>query len=187
MKHESDEAIYRRYRQQRDERDLESLLLRHREGLTLFANTVLHDLDDAEEIMLDTFAVAASRTTRFDGRSSFKTWLYSIARKLAVTRLRKKRLRIVSLDDSFAKRPDVDALEGEFQLLQSERKRELYQSLAQLHPNYQQVLYLLYVEQISAKEVARIMHRTTKQIYNLTQRGRDALREELAKGAAIDA
>ena len=89
---EKDETIYCRFLERRSEDDLRLLLERHRESLTLFINGIVHDLDDAEELMLDAFAVAASGTSRFSGKSSFRTWLFAIARKLALSRIRRRRL-----------------------------------------------------------------------------------------------
>ena len=67
---------------------------RHRESLILFLTGYVHNTDDAEELMMDAFAVAASGTAAWSGRSSFKTWLFAIARKRAVTFLRKQFLRL---------------------------------------------------------------------------------------------
>ena len=75
------------------EEDLRILLERHREGLTLFLFGFVRNMEDAEELMLDAFAIAASGTSRFSGSSSFKTWLFAIGRNQAMSMLRKNRLR----------------------------------------------------------------------------------------------
>ena len=68
---ETDEAVYRRYLANGDENDLRTLLTRHREELTFFLYGILHNMEDSEELMLDTYAVAASGTSKFSGKSSF--------------------------------------------------------------------------------------------------------------------
>ena len=73
----SDEDVYKRFIEQHNNEDFRILLERHREGLLLFLMSIVHNMDDAEELMLDTFAEAASATS-FSGKSSFKTWLYSM-------------------------------------------------------------------------------------------------------------
>ena len=88
MDRTADEILYSRYLEKRDSDDLRELLERHRESLTLFIFGFVHDMDDAEELMLNAFAVAASGTSRFSGRSSFKTWLFAIGRNLARKHLR---------------------------------------------------------------------------------------------------
>ena len=89
--HENDEQIYKRFLRERDDRDLCLLLERHRESLFLFLLGLVHNAEDAEELMMDAFAVAASGTAGFAGRSSFKTWLFSIGKKMALMRLRDRR------------------------------------------------------------------------------------------------
>ena len=87
---ETDEELYRVYLAEGSEDALRELLLRHRESLTLFLFGYVRNMDDAEELMLDAFAVAAARTAAFGGRSSFRTWLFGIGRHLAQRKLKRK-------------------------------------------------------------------------------------------------
>ena len=180
---ETDEEIYRRYLAQGSENDLRALLLRHREGLTLFAAGVVGNLDDGEEVMLDAFAVVASGTSRFDGRSSFRTWLFAIARKLAANRVRRRRFMLLPLDE----RPDEEVSSSDFVMLQEERNRQLYKALDSLTPDYRQALFLIYLEEMSVEETARIMGKSAKQVYNLAYRGKQALKEALERTGFTDA
>ena len=79
---ETDEVIYSRYLAEHDEKDFRILLERYREGLTLFLMGYVHNMEDAEELMLDTYAEVAAGA-HFSGKSSFKTWLFSIGKNLA--------------------------------------------------------------------------------------------------------
>lgn len=179
---ESDEIVYTRYLDSGDEDDLRLLLERHRESFTLFLYGYVHNLEDAEELMLDAFAAAASGTSRFSGRSSFKTWLYAIGRNLARKRLRAAgRFRTEELtgEDSPSARPAPEE-----ELLRGEQKRQLYAAMEQLPADYRQALYLLFIEEMSSEEAARVMRKTKKQIYNLSFRGRQMLKDILEKTEA---
>lgn len=178
---ESDEILYRRFMAEGDEADLRTLLERHREGLTLFLYGYVHDMEDAEELMMDAFAVAISGTTRFSGRSSFKTWLFAIGRNRALSLLRKRRFRTQPLEDEEAGTPDTTDLE----ILRQERDRLLYKALEQLPPDYRQVLYLLYFEDMDHEEAAQVMKKNRKQIYNLAARGKKTLKT-LLEGMGFD-
>ena len=173
---EQDEVIYARYLSERGEADLRVLLERHRESLTLFLFGFVGNMEDAEDLMMDAFAVVVSGTSRFSGRSSFKTWLFAIGRNLAMKHLRRQRMRPVELDDQAVSRisPEVD-------LLAQERMQKLYQAMAELNPDYRQVLYLLYFEDASMEEAAQIMGKNRKQVYNLASRGRQALKDILIR------
>jgi len=43
------------------------------------------------------------------------------------------------------------------------------------------VLYLIYFEEMSTEDASQVMGKTRKQIYNLTERGKKALRAELER------
>ncbi len=181
---ERDEEVYSRYLKVGDEDDLRILLERYNESLTFFIYGMIHDMEDAEEIMLDAFAVAASGTTKFHGRSSFKTWLFAIARNLTLKQMRKQRVQALPLDEGVAmeaiasrKRPS----EGLAGSLEKERRTTLYKALSELPEEYRQVLYLIYFEDMSGDEAAQIMKKNKKQIYNLTTRGKTSLRNILER------
>ena len=174
---ESDELLYSRFLEKRREEDLALLLQRHREGLFLFLNSLLHNPEDAEELMLDTFAQAVSGKSLFAGRSSFKTWLYSIGKKKAMMLLRKKRFLLQPSEQTEASEDSLPELE----LLKQERNRQLYLAMDQLKEEYRQVLFFLYFEQMTHEEAARVMGKTKKQIYHLAERGKKALKAQLER------
>lgn len=172
---ESDETLYGRFLAERREEDFRELMERHRESLILFLYGYVHSMEDAEDLMIDAFAEAAAGPTFFYGRSSFKTWLFSIGKNLARMRLRKAR-RAAALPDEPA---DGTAEPPELGILRDERNRQLYQALRQLNEEYRQILILLYFEQMSRDEAARVMGKSKKQVYHLAERSRKALKEEL--------
>jgi len=172
---ETDEVIYSRFLLERKEEDFRILLERHRESLILFINGYVHDLDDAEELMLDAYARAAAGTSAFSGRSSFKTWLFSIGKKLALMHLRKAG-RLFPLQTEAS---DEAAPPPEMDILRDERKLQLYMALSRLNPEYRQILTLLYFEDMSREEAGAVMGKNRKQIYHLAERGRKALKEQL--------
>ena len=172
---EIDEAIYRRFLAEHNEEDFRVLLERHREGMVLFLYGYVHSMEDAEDLMLDAFAEAAAGA-HFSGKSTFRTWLFAIGKKLALRHLR--RHRFVS---GYQTLPDETAQQPELDILREERSRQLYQALNRLKEEYRQVLILLYFEEMSHDEAALVMGKTRKQIYNLAERGRKALKDQLER------
>ena len=173
----SDEQLYDRFLAEGDENDLGALLERHGERLTLFLYGYVHSWEDAEELMLDAFAVTAAGSSPFSGRSSYKTWLFSIGKKLALTFLRKNRIRPERLDDTMAAPGPMPELAA----LREERNRQLYNALLRLRPEYRQALVLLYFEGMGCEDAGRVMGKTKRQMYHLVERGRQALRETLER------
>ncbi|MBO5521979.1 MAG: RNA polymerase sigma factor [Eubacterium sp.] len=166
----TDEQLYSRFLKDREEEALKILLERYRESLTLFLYGYVHSMEDAEDLMLDAFAEAAARESWSAEGSSFKTWLFAVGRKKALMHLRKQR---------FFRREEADPVSHDLpedSLLKEERDRQLYQAMERLKPEYRQVLVLIYFEQMSHEEAARVMKKTKKQIYHLVNRGRDRLK-----------
>ena len=182
---ETDEEIYLRYMTTDDDADLEALLQRHREGLLLFLLGFVRNAEDAEELMMDTFAKLAVDKPDFepDHPGSFKGWLYTIARRNALMHIRKKRYETVPLDE----RIPSDAELPDTVLLREERNRKLYQAMSALKPEYRRVLYLLYMEDLPREEIAGIMGLNIRQIYHLVDRGKNSLKKTLERMEMSDA
>ena len=171
---ESDEKLYRRFRAEGNSDDLAILLRRHGEALTLFIFGYVHNSEDAEELMMDAFAVVAGGAHPFAGRSSFRTWLFSVGKRLALEHLRKHHVTTEIIDAATA-----GGLAPELVLLKEERNRQLYQGLTQIKTEYRQALCLYYFEGMTYEQAGRVMGKSRRQMYNLMERGRKALKEAL--------
>ncbi|MBO4819600.1 MAG: RNA polymerase sigma factor [Firmicutes bacterium] len=183
---ETDEQLYSRFIQSRNNEDLRELLERHRNNLTLFLFGIVHDMEDAEELMLDSFAVLVSGSPGFSGKSSFKTWLFAVGRNLALKHLRKKRPAMLFQENSNNDQLSINNM-PESGLITNERNIQLYLAMDKLNPDYREVLHLIYFEDMSIEDAARIMNKTKKQVYNLSTRSRQALKDELERmGFDID-
>ena len=175
----ADEIIYSRFLKEQDETLLAELLDRHGQSLVLFLNGMVQNMEDAEELMLDSFAVIASGTVHYTVRkdSTFKTWLFSIARNKAKMLLRKRKFVFTSIDEEVL----ADKNLPESEVFDKEERKELYKALSEINKDYRQVLYLTYFEDMKPEEIARVLNKSIKQIYNLTARGREALKTVLER------
>ena len=168
------EGMYRRYLDG-DDGGLVSLITEYRDPLILFLCGVVGDVDTAEEVAEETFFILAAKRPRYNGRSSFKTWLYAIAKNTARKEI-KRHLNKTELTDET---PYDAALEES--VIKGERERTLAAALRRISPDYREVLYLVYLEGFSNGEAARVMKKSGKQIENLLYRAKGALRQELQK------
>ena len=184
----TDEELYSRFLDNRDEDALLVLITRHKENLMLFINGFVHNIDLAEELALDTFSEVAAGPTLFSGASSFKAWLFGVGRNLALKSInRSKRFfekpieEVDDLSDSSSADPFCHNNSPEAELLKDEQNRNLYEAMSSLNPEYRRVLILLYFEDMTREEAAAVMGKSKKQVYNLAERGRKALKEILVK------
>lgn len=180
---ETDGQTYIRFLNENDQDALRIIFEKYRNGVTLFLLGIVQNEDDAEELMMDTFAILASRTVRYKVKedASFKTWLYAIAKNQARTFLRKKRNHFTEPDDDIETIKADDSSLPDSILLENERNAMLYKALFNIDESYRQVLYLMYFEELKPEQISRVIKKSTKQTYNLTTRGRAALRKEMER------
>ena len=170
------ESSYRRFLAGDDD-GMTALIRDYKDGLQLYLNSFTHNLHLAEDCVQDTFVKLAIKKPKFQGRSTFKTWLYAIGRNVAIDALRRARQHI-PLDEcaELADRTDIEQ-----NYLKEEQKIQLHRAIRELKSDYQQVLYLTYFENFSNDETAQIMHKTRRQIQNLLHNARKSLKSELEK------
>ena len=90
-----DETLYRQYLSG-DDAGLEALMKKYGDPLTLYIDGYLHDVHEAEELMLDVFAYLFTKRPKIrDG--GFKAYLYKAARHIA---LRHRSTRKLQTSDS---------------------------------------------------------------------------------------
>lgn len=185
MSNQTDGQLYIRFLHNGDEAAFRTLFEKHRGGLTLFLYGMVGNEDDAEELMMDTFAVLASGTAHYSIRrnAEFKTWLYAVARNQARTFLRRNKQSLNMVDELDEERTaelaDDISSQPEDVLLQEENSKELWQALNTLSPDYRQVLYLTFFEELQPEEISKVMKKSVKQIYNLTTRAKSTLKKLL--------
>ena len=90
-----DESLYRQYLNG-DDAGLSALMEKYGDPLTLYIDGYLHDVHEAEELMLDVFAYLFTKKPKIrDG--GFKAYLYKAARHMAL-RHKSRRKPLFSLD-----------------------------------------------------------------------------------------
>ena len=160
-----------------DETALVELIRDYRDGLMLYINGMVSDLSVAEELTEDTFLKLVLKKPRFSARCSFKTWLYTIGRNLAMDHLRRSKKSGISLDDC----PEIsdDEYDLEQRYIRQENQIMLHHAMKKLKPEYRQVLWLVYFEGFRCAEVGKIMEKSEATIQTLVSRARKALKEKL--------
>jgi RNA polymerase sigma-70 factor (ECF subfamily) len=138
------------------------------------------DIHLAEELTEDTFFKLLSRKPRFEHRSSFKTWLYTIAHNTAIDYIRHTHRELPTADmQQSLPGADMETLERAY--LKADQKIMVHRMLARLDPRHAQVLHLCYFEELDYAQIGQIMHLSTRQVTNLLYRARQKLKTELEK------
>ena len=123
-------------------------------GLTLH---ILGDSMLAEEVTQDTFLKLWSRARQYLAeRGAFLPWLLTMARRVALDRLRLESRRPALSDsndpeDAWHTLPDLESTSDE------SRWRSMYFAVQSLHPDQRQVIELAYYQGLSQSEIAEVL------------------------------
>ena len=165
-----DEVYYRQYLSG-DDAGLEALMEKYGDPLTLYIDGYLHDVHEAEELMLDVFAYLFTKKPKI--------------RRHTALRHKSRRKPLFSLD-ALTNEPDGRLLAEEV-IRTEERNRVLHFCMGEMNPDYREVLYLTYFEDMSYAQAAEVTGKTVKQITNMVYRGKESLRRLLEREGITNA
>jgi len=172
---DKDFECYKRYLDG-DESGIDELLDRYGAKLISFICRFTNDEELAEELMEDTFCDVIIKGVGFMGKASFKTYLFSVAKNKAFAEMRRRNRSCgIESAEGYSEMPVDLSLED------SERSRIIAHTLGRLNRDHRTVIYLLYFENMSYKEIGRVMKKTEKQVNNLAYRAKRAMREIFEK------
>lgn len=160
-----------------EEAALAEIIRIYKDGLMLYLNGYVNDLSLAEELTEETFVKLVVKRPRFFGNASFKTWLYTVGRNIALDHLRRLRKTHLSLEDCPEVADEEQDLERSY--LQEEERLLVHRTMKLLKEEYRQILWLLYFEGFTHKEAARILKKTTHNVETMAYRARKALKAKL--------
>lgn len=177
-----DEEYYRNYLNG-DEKGLDELMKRYETSLILYIAGYLHDIHEAEDLMIEVFTYLFTKKPSIqDGK--LKAYIYKTARHMAL-RHKHKWKSCFSLD-ILEEEPKSKMLVEEI-ITTAEKHRILHLCMGQLNPVYQEALYLIYFEDMSYREAGAVMRKSIKQITNIVYRGKQTLKKLLEKEGITDA
>ncbi len=180
----NDDELYKRFLGG-DSGAYDSLMLKYGDELLLYLKGFLYSWEDAEDLMIETFARILSARPRIR-EGGFKAYLFRTGHNLMARYYRRGRRRedfsLEELESEPAAACNIDE-----ELWKDEKKRILIKCMNRRPAEMREALWLVYFENMSYKDAARITHKTVKKIDNLLARGKVLLRGELAGEGVTDA
>ncbi len=136
------------------------------------------DRVEAEDVLQSAYLKVLDGRARFDGRSSFVTWLFAVVRRTAADERRRRMLRFrrhEPLDERSAASPAA----GSSDLEMSERREALERALRELPRRQREVLLLVFYHERTVEEAAAAMGVGVGSARTHYARGKARLRELL--------
>ena len=171
---------YRRFCENGDESGLVEIIRDYKDGLIFYLNSYVGNIFTAEELAEDTFVLLGTKKPKDKGKGSFRTWLYTIGRNKAIDYLRKESKNKITGIDSL---PEIISEEESFEetVIKEEQKISLHRYMRELKPEYRQILWLVYFEDMTCRDAAEIMKKSVHGTQTLLYRARKTLKSILEK------
>ncbi|MBD3415200.1 MAG: sigma-70 family RNA polymerase sigma factor [Candidatus Aminicenantes bacterium] len=170
----SDEELVRKTRAG-SRRSFEILVDRYSPRLFHFLRPKISSDQDIEDIIQETFFKIYRNIFRYNSKWKVSTWIYTAAYRLSVSHFRSQKNRAVR------HRIQEDELTPEEKYFKQIKRQNIWKQAKHLKPDHYRVLWLRYAEDLSSKEIAKIMRRTDLAVRLLLYRARLNLAELLQK------
>lgn len=183
MEQTTDEELLRAYNSG-DSTAFEALFHRHKDKIFNFAQRLLGNRPDAEDITSEVFAMLCQKRFTDDGRAKLTTWLFTVARNACMSRLRSVK-HTVSLwfkndTDNDVQWDVPDTRPGPRDAMgNKDTERLVRKSLGKLPLEQKEALILREYFHKDYMEIASILNCSTDKVKVLIFRGREALRKDL--------
>ncbi len=163
-----------------DDKGIAEIVGDYKDGLILYLNSYVNNIFIAEELTEDTFFRLIIKKPGYSGKSSFKSWLYAIGRNVAVDYIRHNS-RIISIPVEDMENYLIEEQNLEYAYIKEKRKILVHKVLSELKSDYRAVLWLVFFEGFSNKEVSEVLKKSDRQIKNLLYRAKLSLKSKLEK------
>lgn len=155
-----------------DKQALNQLVITHRVQAIAFANSFVHDLQIAEDIVQECFIKVYLYRDNYKFTYTFKTYLFTLIRNKSIDDLRKtKTVQLTGKEFSTSK-----SLEELY--IDKEQRQKVFEILNGLQKDYKTALYLYAVQNMRYADIAKTMNKTVPQVKIIIYRARKKLKNK---------
>jgi len=163
-----------------DESALEDIMKELFRGLVFFIDGFVRDTHAAEDIAIDVFSDLVVHRHRYNFKVRLKTYLYMVGRSRALDYIKhRKIIDYVELSEVHGVTDESVSLEE--MVLADQQKQKVNAAIGKLPEDMRVVVHLIYFEEMTYEEAARVMKKNRKQVDNLLYRAKKELRIILGK------
>lgn len=167
-----------------DESAFDEIMKELFDNLVFFIDRYVHDVHAAEGIAIDAFSDLVVNKHRYNFKVTLKTYLFMLGRSRALNYIKhRKVIDFVELTEADKASSEQETLEEI--VLADERKRVVNNALNSLPDDMRIVIHLIYFEDLSYDEAAKVMKKNRKQVDNLLYRAKKELRIILGKDGEL--
>ncbi len=153
------------------------------EWFHLYSDDIYHFLiyrigsADVEDLVQEVFIKAINGLETFKGNASPKTWLFSIARNVAIDEIRKNKWKKFISFDLIHEPKNLKTPETVFN--ENEATLELYMAVQSLKPSYRDVIILRGLKDLTVSEASFVLNWSENKVRSTYNRAKAALRKRM--------
>lgn len=141
------------------------LMETYRESIYFMMLKMVRTEDDAEDLTIEAFGKAFNRLHQYSPSYAFSTWLFKIASNNAIDFIRKKRIKVTSMDAAYTnddgESVSIDVKSGERDpeevTMHAEKVLLMREIVKKLKPRYRDLIEKRYFQELSYDEIAQDM------------------------------
>lgn len=160
--------------------EFEQLYRHFRAGLSSFANSIIRNESDADEIVNDVFLAIWEKRDSLELDGSLKNYLFTSVKNRCLNHIKKAKLPFSDMPDDFQVSADSDG-NAEKQMEGKEIRTLIHQLIDKLPPKCKQVFLLSRMFDLSYKEISEIMDISPKTVENQIGLALKFLKEKTGK------
>lgn len=143
--------------------DFEHIWNRYNKQIYAYILKMVRNIDDADDILQDTFIKAYSAIHMYNQSYPFPAWLYKIASNTCIDYFRRKRIRPIAFGGMQQMQTSIQdvlpdtSIQADVNLSNSETKEQLYKAIEKLPDRYRVTIQLRHFEELTYEEIAQKM------------------------------
>jgi len=134
------------------------LVERYQTMVYSLALKMLKHKEEAEEVAQDTFIKSYKSLSKFSGKSKFSTWLYRIGYNTCLDRIKGNVKYNNNVEIDTISSTELSSVESIFEGIERKERSEIIQDcMNQLPDDERVILHLFYFEELSLKEIKKVL------------------------------
>ena len=141
------------------------LMEMYRESIYFMMLKMVRKEDDADDLTIEAFGKAFNRLHQYSPSYAFSTWLFKIASNNCIDFIRKKRIKVTSMDSAYTNSNgenvsiDVESTERDPEevAIHLEKVKTMREVVKTLKPRYRDLIEKRYFQELTYEEIAKEM------------------------------
>ena len=145
-----------------DQQAFSDLMDRYKDSIFFMLLKMVNNKDDAEDLTIEAFGKAFNSLKQYTPNYAFSTWLFKIASNNCIDFLRKKKKKIMSIDNSIENKDGdeiaielkSDARTPEQETIRDQKIEVMRTYVKKLKPRYETLVEMRYFKEMSYEEIS---------------------------------